>query len=531
MSAAAEASQPVNESEAQADAADMEVEQAPNVDTKESSAEVPHGDVVANQDSTEGSAACEANREETEATLPGADLPENTVSEEKQDVPMPDTSEVDTCADKGSTEGDSACEVEKQGDVEKVDDTEAVETAPVEAAQDVTMDAAAEAEEEPTEGQAESEVQVSEEREQNSDQREADKQLVPVPAEASADSDAKPSDVDLKVDTQAAPSIVFVDGEPQKPRKGGTAYSLFCGSVRDEVLKELDDGKGGKPKLGDIAKAIGVRWNALTEERKTFWKDHVAADKERYEAEMKLYQEAIDPVGTLQAKFEHLIPKKPLSFFGLFLQDPAKRAKAATSLLLEGKQQDKKHLMAKLGEMWRSASQDEKNIFQERAQKLQAEFDEKQKAWEALPEYEELSKATMIHLERKIKREEAERLERNIKEQEAAAKEQAAAAKREAKKPPTKSKDSTPTKRASAGAESTPPDAKKPRTSAAKAAEPELDQEILVEATKLGWEASFRNLAVRAEVIASGKPATAILDALRASNGLVNPAKRALLEC
>merc|ERR1712050_751898 len=57
----------------------------------------------------------------------------------------------------------------------------------------------------------------------------------------------------------------------------------------------------------------------------------------------------------------------------------------------------------------------------------------------------------------------------------------------------------------------------------------QLDDKILKEASNLGFTAALENLASRPEVISSKKSGRAVLDALKVSGGLVNPAKRALL--
>merc|ERR1739845_26818 len=59
--------------------------------------------------------------------------------------------------------------------------------------------------------------------------------------------------------------------------------------------------------------------------------------------------------------------------------------------------------------------------------------------------------------------------------------------------------------------------------------EPVVDAAVLALASKLGFEGALKNLTARADVIASGKSAQELLDALKASNGLVNAAKHALL--
>merc|ERR1719226_244016 len=72
-------------------------------------------------------------------------------------------------------------------------------------------------------------------------------------------------------------------------------------------------------------------------------------------------------------------------------------------------------------------------------------------------------------------------------------------------------------------------DVKRPKKVAkTEPAPPQIDADVLAEAAKLGYEGVLKNLAARPEVAASGKSHRALLDALEASQGLVNPAKRAL---
>lgn len=338
--------------------------------------------------------------------------------------------------------------------------------------------------------------------------------------EAAATEQAQP-------EAEAAQAAAAASGELQPPRKPCNAFALFGGSIRAEVLKEAEEKNGVKPKMGEVAKLIGVRWGALSEAEKNSWKDKATADKQRYEVEQQTYQELLDPVGTWRAKNEHLIPKKPPTFFGLWLEDAAKRGKAHALLVADGKQATKQHVMAKLGSMWRTASEEAKAPFYETAKKLQTEFEQKTAAWEASPECAELGKLSKEQEARDAK----DAAAKEAAACEAEAKKRGAA--RGAKKPQAKDA-ATPTKRANAGLDASPADAKKPRTTAAKPKEPQgvpIDEATLTEATKLGWESQLRNLAARPEVLSSGKSAGDILESLQASKGLVNAAKRTLLGC
>jgi len=71
--------------------------------------------------------------------------------------------------------------------------------------------------------------------------------------------------------------------------------------------------------------------------------------------------------------------------------------------------------------------------------------------------------------------------------------------------------------------------ASKKSAKAAKTSGVDLGEAVLKEARSAGYESQLKNLAVRPDVVESGKKDSDLLKALVASNGLVNPAKRALL--
>merc|ERR1711957_407640 len=61
------------------------------------------------------------------------------------------------------------------------------------------------------------------------------------------------------------------------------------------------------------------------------------------------------------------------------------------------------------------------------------------------------------------------------------------------------------------------------------ATEPAIDSAVLGEAEKLGYASQLKNLAARSEVTALNLSSEKVLQALKDSKGLVNPAKHALL--
>merc|ERR1719277_1672309 len=146
-------------------------------------------------------------------------------------------------------------------------------------------------------------------------------------------------------------------------------------------------------KFGEIAKEISAKWAALSEAGKQPYEERAAADKQRFAKELKVYMEACDPAGTLRNKYQHLIPKKPTTAYFLFSADSTNREKAAEALKADGKEAGAKQLATKLSEMWKAASAEEKATYEDRYKKEHAEFLEKQKAWQATPEFAEIEKA------------------------------------------------------------------------------------------------------------------------------------------
>merc|ERR1719356_1878920 len=178
--------------------------------------------------------------------------------------------------------------------------------------------------------------------------------------------------------------------EPQKPKKAVSAYWIYLGKMREEVSKECKEKSGGKASLGDIAKATAARWAALSEEEKKPFEEQAAEDKKRYESEFAAYQQVVDPAGVLRKKYEHLMPKKPMTAYFLFSQDAAQREKAATALKEAGVEAGTKQVASKLGEFWKVASAEEKAPFEERHKKEHEDFLQKQKEWQATPEFKEI---------------------------------------------------------------------------------------------------------------------------------------------
>jgi len=62
------------------------------------------------------------------------------------------------------------------------------------------------------------------------------------------------------------------------PPRGPTAYFLFAGEVRESVQAEIAAENDGKANVAAVGKAIGLRWQQLSDEEKQRYKD-LAAQK------------------------------------------------------------------------------------------------------------------------------------------------------------------------------------------------------------------------------------------------------------
>eukprot|EP00744_Colponema_vietnamica_P000996 GILI01001710.1.p1 GENE.GILI01001710.1~~GILI01001710.1.p1 ORF type:complete len:268 (+),score=92.14 GILI01001710.1:138-941(+) len=72
--------------------------------------------------------------------------------------------------------------------------------------------------------------------------------------------------------------------DPQMPKRALTAYMFFNKDMRDRIKEQHSEAS-----VMDIMKEVGARWASLTDEEKRPYEDLAAADKERYEMEMRHY--------------------------------------------------------------------------------------------------------------------------------------------------------------------------------------------------------------------------------------------------
>jgi len=195
---------------------------------------------------------------------------------------------------------------------------------------------------------------------------------------------------------------------PKKPKRALSAWMLFCNKNRQQVIGELRL-KYGTVELADIASELGERWRDLEDKDKKKFERMAAKRKQTQQAKMQAYQEAVDPLGALKRKYQHLIPKRPTTPYFLYIADETQRLRAAEELRKNKRQkaegEDEAGLNAKLAEMWKASADEEKQPYVLQYEKEKTEFEKKNNIWQQSKEFREVDK-----LEREHK--DAERAER-----------------------------------------------------------------------------------------------------------------------
>ena len=77
--------------------------------------------------------------------------------------------------------------------------------------------------------------------------------------------------------------------DPNKPKRGKSAFMFFCDKYRPNLITEQR--KKGKVNIGEIAKKLGADWKKLKDNQKKSFDVAAAKDKERYEKEIGEYNE------------------------------------------------------------------------------------------------------------------------------------------------------------------------------------------------------------------------------------------------
>jgi len=272
--------------------------------------------------------------------------------------------------------------------------------------------------------------------------------------------------------------------QPKKPVGG--AFGQYCNEKRPEFMKAC-----AGQQASAVQKLAGAEWKKLSDEEKEPYQKKYEAAKKKFDKDMEAFLESGGEVvkkvrkgkkdkGGKKAKKDKDAPKRPAGgAYGQYLA--TKRQEIKKMLPADHKITD---VTKKASELWKAVPESEKKKYETMFKTANDEFHK------AMEEY----KATKAA---------------NAPEPEAAA----------ATPSPKKRK----ALRAHTGS------ASKKSAKVAKTPSVDLDEDVLKQAQAAGFESQLKNLAARADVAALGKKDADLLKALKASGGLVNPAKRALL--
>lgn len=73
--------------------------------------------------------------------------------------------------------------------------------------------------------------------------------------------------------------------DPNAPKRALSAFFWFCNDERPKVKDSMPEAS-----VGEVAKELGRRWNAISSDVKSKYEALAAKDKARYEKEMKGYK-------------------------------------------------------------------------------------------------------------------------------------------------------------------------------------------------------------------------------------------------
>jgi len=301
-------------------------------------------------------------------------------------------------------------------------------------------------------------------------------------------------------------------------KKAPSGYWLWLGEHRAEIVAAL----GGVKKAPEVSKKAGEMWKAMSAtaqapylERSQKMKDELQAakaDKDNSKEVEGMRKKPMTPVfAFIQEKREEIAAMPGISGLGAISKKGAELFKNLSAADQAARKKIWEDQMVAYN-LWKESEEgqtaldlkkglvaDKKAAKKEKLEKKQAKFARKEAR---------AAKAAGIEIE--------------------TSKDDAA----DATTTPTKPKTGR-GKRAAGATSEKPPLAKKAKVQArgGKAEEPSIsiETDLLQEAKQLGFESALKNLASRKEIVSSGKSGSELLAALVKSEGLVNPAKHALL--
>ena len=174
---------------------------------------------------------------------------------------------------------------------------------------------------------------------------------------------------------------------PVMPKRAASSYLLFCKKYRQEVMWNLRK-EYGSVDIIEISKILAERWADASQSEKAKFEKQASKRKELREQKMQVYIDATDPIAALRKHYDHMIPKRATTPYFVFLADKAQREKAVKELK---RQRSKLSVTAKLTELWKVMTADQKAYYEEKFKNDKLEYEAKLQLWQQTPEFAELN--------------------------------------------------------------------------------------------------------------------------------------------
>ena len=165
--------------------------------------------------------------------------------------------------------------------------------------------------------------------------------------------------------------------DPDAPKKPMAAYMFFSSDFRDKVKAQHPNAS-----FGELGRMLGDMWKAMDERQKAPYEKKAVADKERYQAEKKVWDARPKPpvvrgAQGKRSKKDPNAPKKPMGAYMFFCAANREQLKANNPNATFGE------IGRMLGDMWKQIDERNRVPYQKKADTDKLRFEKEKKAYEA----------------------------------------------------------------------------------------------------------------------------------------------------
>merc|ERR1712167_28459 len=191
--------------------------------------------------------------------------------------------------------------------------------------------------------------------------------------------------------------------DPNAPKRPATGFFRYCSTVRAQVTAETGL-KGPK-----AAKVLATKWKALSEEQRQKFNDDFKTEKAEYDVKLAAYKKTqnyldwqAQSATNEKKKFRKApkdknAPKRPLSSYLLYSNE------VRPALIAEMGTKNIGALGKKIGQMWKTVSEEDKQKYKDQSTKLKEQYKVTMAEYQKSPEYAAYQEIKRAWLEKKKK--------------------------------------------------------------------------------------------------------------------------------